>query len=82
MEKKLRRVQLPRSTRYFDPDDQKWMLYWQTRQSFSNNKQDKLRIERAGVQCCKDLAVCLSSLYRKNNSSIQPFQGLGRGFTQ
>lgn len=66
----------------FAPDDQKQMQYWQIRQSLSNNKQDKLRTERAGVQCCKDLAVCLSSVYRKHNGSVQPFQGLSRGFMQ
>lgn len=66
----------------FTPDDQKRMQYWQIRQSLSNNKQDKLRTERAGVQCCKDLAACLSSVYRKHNGSIQPFQGLSRGFMQ
>lgn len=67
---------------FFAPDDQKWMKYWQIRQSLSNNKQDKLRTARAGVQCCKDLAVCLSSVYRKYNGSIQPFQALSRGFMQ
>lgn len=66
----------------FAPDGQKWMQYWQIRLSLSNNKQDKLRTERAGVQCCKDLAACLSSVYRKHNGSIQPFQGLSIGFMQ
>lgn len=66
----------------FAPDDQKRMQYWQTRQSLSINKQDKLRTERADVQRCKDLAVCLSSVYRKHNGSIEPLQGLSRGFMQ
>lgn len=66
----------------FAPDDRRQMQYWQIRESLSNNKPDKLRTERAGVQCCKDLAVCLSSVYKKHNGSVQPFQGLSRGFMQ
>lgn len=67
---------------FFAPDDHKRMQYWQIRQPLSNNKQDELRTERAGVQCCQDLAAFLSSVYRKYNGSMQPFQGLSRGFMQ
>lgn len=85
MEKKLQRWRFQATKKckiLLPPDDENRMQYWQIRQSLSITKQDKLRTERADVQCCKDLAVCLSSVYRKHNGSIQPLQGLSRGFMQ
>lgn len=85
MEKKLQRWRFQATKKcmiLFAPADQKRMQQWQISQSLSINKQNKLRTERADVQRCKDLAVCLSSVYRKHNGSIQPLQGLSRGFVQ